>query len=285
MTLVVTGATGHLGRLVVDQLLAHGASPSDLVAAGRNRERLAALADLGVRTAAIDFDDPASLDAAFAGADKVLLVSGQQLGHRVAQHAAALAAVQRAGASIVYTSAPRVDVSELVVAPDHRATEELIVASGVSFTFLRNNWYTENYADTVRQAAATGVILSSAGDGRVASAPRSDYAEAAALVLLGSEYDGAVLELGGDEPWTFAELAATVAEVAGRPVEVNRVTAAEQVAALEAVGLDADTAGFVAALDGNIRDGWLAGTDHTLSRILGRPTVPLADSVRAFLAV
>jgi NAD(P)H dehydrogenase (quinone) len=285
MSVVVTGATGHLGRLVVEQLLAAGTPPQSIVAAGRNADKLADVASLGVRTARIDFADRESLLAAFDGADALLLVSGSEVGGRVEQHRAAIEAARDAGVRrIVYTSAPKADSTDLVLAPEHKATEELVRASGLTFTILRNNWYRENYAQTAEQARATGTVVTSAGDGRTASAPRADYAAAAAAVLTGEGHDDAVYELGGDEPWTQGELAAAISEVIGRPVTVQDVTPDEHVAILTGVGLDEGTAQFVVALDQNTRTGALAGGSHDLSMLIGRPTTPLVDALRASLA-
>lgn len=283
MTLVITGATGHLGRLVIEQLLSRGVQPSTIVAGGRNEEALEALAVLGVSTARIDYSDPATLDAAFAGADKVLLISGTEVGRRTVQHKAVIDAARKAGAALVYTSAPQARTSNLVLAPEHKATEELLEQSGLNYTVLRNNWYTENYDDTVRQAAETGTLLTSTGSGKIASAPRRDYAEAAAAVLLSDNYADEVLELAGDEPWDFDELAATIAAVTGRDVTVNQVSSEEHITALKRFGLDEGTAGFVAALDANIADGLLEGSDGTLARLIGHPTTSLKAHVQALL--
>lgn len=283
MTIVITGATGQLGRQVVEQLLARGVDPSTVVAGGRNEEALARLASHGVRTARVDYADPSTLDAAFAGAEKILLISGSEVGQRSVQHKAVIDAARRVDASLVYTSAPKASTSALVLAPEHKATEGLLEGSGLTYTVLRNNWYTENYDDTIRQAASTGSILTSAGSGKVASATRRDYAEAAAVVLLSEDYTGEILELGGDEPWTMDELAATVSSIAGNHVTVNQVSTDEHIAALQGFGLDEGTAGFVAALDANIADGLLAESDGTLSRVIGRPTTPLQQYVRELL--
>lgn len=283
MTIVITGATGHLGRQVVEQLLARGVDPSTVVAGGRNEEALAALASHGVRTARIDYSDPSTLDDAFAGAEKVLLISGSEVGKRSVQHKAVIDAARRVDASLVYTSAPKASTSALVLAPEHKATEGLLEGSGLTYTVLRNNWYTENYDDTIRQAASTGSILTSAGHGRVASATRRDYAEAAAVVLLSDDYAGEILELGGDEPWSVDELASAVADVRGDDVAVEQVSTDQHVAALQGFGLDEGTAGFVAAIDANIADGLLAESDGTLSRIIGRPTTPLRQYVAELL--
>jgi NAD(P)H dehydrogenase (quinone) len=284
MSLVVTGATGHLGRLIVEQLLARGVDPQTVVAAGRNPEKLAALTALGVRTAVIDYADPELLAQAFADAETVLLVSSSEVGQRVAQHTNAIAAAKEAGVRrVVYTSAPKADATDLVLAPEHRATEHALRDSGLVSTILRNNWYTENYGQTLEQARATGVLASSAGDGRIASATRADYAAAAAAVLTTDGHDGAVYELGGDEPWTQADLAAAISEVIGRPVTYQRLTSEEHLALLTGAGLDEGTAQFVIALDGNTRDGALAGGSHELSTLIGRATTPLVDGLRALV--
>ncbi|RMI13888.1 SDR family oxidoreductase [Cellulomonas triticagri] len=284
MSIVVTGATGHLGRLVVEHLLADGVPADQVVAAGRRTERLADLAERGVRVAAVDFTDPASLTAAFDGADVVLLVSGSEVGQRVAQHTAAIEAAKAVGVGrLVYTSAPHADTTPLVLAPEHKATEEVLRASGLTYTILRNGWYTENYLGDVQGAAESGEIVGAYGEGRVASAPRDDFAAAAAVVLRTEGHDDATYELAGDEAWGFADLAAAAAEVLGRPVTYRAVTSDEQRAALLAAGLDEGTAGFVVALAENTRDDLLAGADGTLSRLIGRPTTPLVPALRAAL--
>ncbi|MFC8190557.1 SDR family oxidoreductase [Cellulomonas sp. NPDC057328] len=285
MSIVVTGATGHLGRLVVEGLLDAGVAPADVVAGGRATERLDDLADRGVRVVTLDYDRPETLADAFTGADRVLLVSGSDPGRRLAQHRAVVDAVVAAGVGhVVYTSAPHADRTSLVLAPDHRATEEMLAASGLPVTVLRNNWYTENYVATLQQAAQTGEIVASVGDGRVASATRADLAAGAVAVLTGSGHEGRTYELTGDVAWDFDELAAVATELLGRPVTYRRVDAAEHTAILTGAGLDEGTAGFVVALDGNIAAGELAdATDH-LRTLLGRPTTSLADGLRAALA-
>lgn len=280
MTIVVTGATGHLGRLTVDSLLARGVAASDIRAVGRSAERLAPLAAQGVETAVIDFEQPETLTAAFAGADAVLLVSGSEVGKRVQQHRNAIEAAEAAGVGrLVYTSAPHATDGALVLAPEHKATEELLAASSLPVTILRNNWYTENYSGLVDQAAATGEIVGSAGEGRVASASRKDYAEAAAVVLTTDGHEGAIYELSGDVAWTFDELATAVGALAGREVVYRSVTPEEHTSILTGAGLDEGTAGFVVALDGNIRDGELADATSTLAELIGRPTTPLAQGL------
>ena len=282
MSVVVTGATGHLGRLVVENLLVAGLVPDQVVAVGRRTDALADLGARGVQVQRAEFSDRASLDAALRGADTVLLVSGSEVGQRVAQHANVIDAAKAAGVGrIVYTSAPHADTSALVLAPEHKATEELIRDSGIPFTILRNNWYTENYLGDLEQARATGEIVSSVGDGHVASASRADYAAAAAAVLVGTGHDGAVYELSGDVAWDFTDLAAAVSQIVGREVVYRATTPAERLAGLEAAGLDEGSRQFVVALEGNIRDGLLAETSGELARLIGRPTTPLVDGLRA----
>ena len=282
MSIVVTGATGPLGRLIVEHLLGRGVAAADITAAGRNPSRLAELAATGVNTATIDYNDPASLTAAFAGADLLMLVSGSEVGQRVSQHTNAISAAVAAGVGrIVYTSVLAATTTALILAPEHKATEEALRASGLPFTILRNGWYTENYDAALEQARATGVYLASTGDGRMASASRTDFAEAAAVVLTTPGHDNAVYELAGDVAWTGADMAAALAEVVGRPVAFSSVSAAEHTAILTEAGLDGGTVGFVVGIDSNIQDGLLAGGSTELATLIGRPTTPLVDGLRA----
>ncbi|WP_341935261.1 SDR family oxidoreductase [Microbacterium sp. LWO14-1.2] len=279
MTILVTGATGQLGRLVVQSLLERGADPQSIVAGARDTAKAA---DLGVRVAHLDYTDPRSIAAALDGVDSVLLISGSEVGQRVPQHRAVIDAAKDAGVSkFVYTSAPKATTSDLVLAPEHKATEEAIAEAGLPAVILRNNWYTENYAADLARAADTGVVAAGAGDGRVASASRKDFADAAAAVLLEDGHIGQIYELGGDVAWTYDDLAAAIAEISGREVEYRRLTPDEQAEALRAAGLDEGTVGFVVALDAGIAGGALADTDGTLARLIGRPTTPLVDGLRA----
>ncbi|MDQ3156969.1 MAG: SDR family oxidoreductase [Actinomycetota bacterium] len=285
MSFIVTGATGHLGRLTIESLLARGIAPGEIVAAGRNPDKLAALAERGVRVRQIDFADPTSLEGLFGPDDTVLLISGSEMGQRVAQHGNVIEAAKNGDVKrLIYTSAPQADTSALVLAPEHKATEELISASGLPSTILRNSWYSENYVSAAEQARQTGVVLSSAGDGLIASASRSDYAEAAAVALIDDTHTGKVYELSGDHAWDQNELAEAIGAVIGRDVAVNAVDPAEHVEILTSAGLDEGTAGFVVALDGNTRDGLLGETSGDLRSLIGRPTTPLVDGLRSALS-
>jgi NAD(P)H dehydrogenase (quinone) len=280
MTILVTGTTGHLGRLIVERLVARGAAPSDVVAGARSPERVEAPA--GVRTALVDYDRPETLAEALSGVDTIVLVSGSEPGRRTPQHRAVIDAAIAAGAGrIVYTSILGGDASPLPLAPEHVETEAALAASGIPATILRNDWYTENYAADVARARETGEIAGSAGDGRVASASRIDYADAAAVVALDDAHAGRTYELAGDASWSFDELAAAIGEVVGREVRYVRLSTDEHVAALQAAGLDAGTAGFVAALDAGIAAGGLESADRSLSQLVGRPTTPLVEGLRA----
>ncbi|EYT52794.1 SDR family oxidoreductase [Kocuria sp. CPCC 205258] len=282
MSIVITGATGRLGRHVISSLLRLDVQLPDLVAAGRDEEKLGALRELGLATVRADYTEPATLDEAFAGADTVLLISSSEVGIRVPQHRNAVDAAVRAGVSrLVYTSALGADRGKLLLADEHLATEEAIAASGLPFTILRNGWYTENFEPALRHAETTGVVLASAGDGRVASATREDYAEAIAAVLAQDGHAGQTYELSGDVAWSFDELAAALTEVLDREVTYRRLTPEQHLAELERTGVDESTARFLVALDANIEDGALDLVTGDLSRLLGRRTTALVDALRA----
>ncbi len=280
MKMGVTGASGQLGRLVVQQLLDR-CQATDVVAIVRDPGKAADLAGAGVELRVADYDDRPSLDAAVAGLDKLLLISSNELGRRFAQHKNVIDAAKAAGVKhVIYTSAPKATTSALILAPEHKATEEYLASSGLSYTVLRNNWYTENYAQSIQTARETGTLVAAAGEGRVASASRADYAEAAAVVLVGEGHEGKVYELSGDHAWDYNELAATIAEVTGTPCSYKAVEPAEIAAAMTAAGLDENVAGFVAALDGNIAEGALADATDDLATLTGRPTTPLKETVK-----
>jgi NAD(P)H dehydrogenase (quinone) len=283
MSVVITGATGQLGGLVIDDLLDGGADAAGITAAGRSSERLAELATKGVTTAQIDYEDPASLRVALRGAETLLLISGNEVGSRVGQHGNAVQTAAQAGVGhIVYTSVLRATATALVLAPEHKATEEIIADSGLTATILRNGWYNENSARHFPQARETGVIIGSAGQGRTASAARADYAAAAAAVLRDpAAHAGRTYELGGDTAWTNAELAEVLSEVLGREVVYRDLSPAEHREALLSAGLNAGAADFAVGLEGNIRDGELEVTTGDLSRLIGRPPPPLIDPLRS----
>lgn len=281
MTIAVTAATGQLGTLVVDALLER-TSPDQIVAIARDAAKAEALAAKGVDVRIASYDDPAALSEALAGIDQVLLISGNEFGKRADQHRNVIdAAIANDVSRIVYTSAPQADTSTLPVAPEHLATEQYLASTDVDHVLLRNNWYHENYASSVETAAATGSVLTSAGDGRVASASRQDFAEAAAVVLTTDGPVKQVYELAGDVAWTQSDLADALAEVLGKPVEVANVSADEQSAILASAGLDAGLVGFIVGVDAGIKQGDLELATGDLSSLLGRPTTPIVETLRA----
>ncbi|MGB9989332.1 SDR family oxidoreductase [Pseudoduganella rhizocola] len=281
--IVVTGATGELGKLVVEALLKR-VPAGQIVAAVRDPAKAGALAQKGVAVRRADYTDRASLEAAFAGAEKVLLISSSEVGQRLPQHLNVVAAAERAGVKLLaYTSVLRADTSPMSVAAEHKATEEAIRASGLPFAFLRNGWYLENYAGSIAGAAAQGVLAGGSGDGRIAAAARADYAEAAAAVLV-SGAPQQVYELGGDMPFTLGELAAEVARQSGREVKFLNLPQAEYEAALLAHQLPPAMAALIADADANAAHGALDEGSRTLSKLIGHPTRSLADAVKAVLA-
>ncbi|MBE1581988.1 SDR family oxidoreductase [Nonomuraea angiospora] len=277
--IVVTGATGQLGRLVVEELRKR--VPAErIVAAARTPEKGA---DLGVEVRQADYDRPETVRSALRGATKVLLISGLDP-NRLQQHSTVVDAAKEAGATLVYTSAPAADTTEALLAADHRATEEYIKASGVTYTILRNNWYNEVYAPAITAAPQLGAVHGAAGDGRVASASRADYAAAAAAVLTGEGHDGKVYELSGDTSWTRADLAAEIAAVTGKEVVYQDLPKDEYAVVLAGAGLPAPFAEIMADVDVNIARGWLSQTPGTLRDLIGRPTQPIGEYVRSLLA-
>lgn len=280
-TYAVTGTTGHLGRLVVENLLDRGAPASDVVAVVRDPAKAADLAARGVQVRQADYSRPETLLAALAGVDRLLLVSGNEVGQRVGQHTNVIEAARAAGVGrVVYTSILRADTTTNPLAPEHLATEQVLTASRVPFTVLRNGWYTENYTGQLGQYLERGEIVGATGAGRISGAARADYAEAAAVVLTGDGHTGAVYELGG-APFTLAELAETISEVTGTKVAYRDLSPTDYATALRGAGLDADTAAFVAAIDETIARGELETGSDDLARLTGRPTTPLVDVVQA----
>ena len=283
MTIAVTAATGHLGTLVIDALL-DTTPASEIVAVARDAAKAQRLADRGVEVRIADYDDRAALDQALAGVDQVLLISSSAVGQRLAQHSNVIdAAVAQGVSRLIYTSAARADTSTLPVAPEHKETEAYLATAGIDHVLLRNGWYHENYASVLESAAQTGQLVTSAGDGLVYGAARADFALAAAAALTSEEPLRHVYELAGDTGYTQAELAATVADLIGTPVETVQVSTDEHIAILTGAGLDGGTAGFVAALDTAIKAGDLDEPSRDLSGLTGRPTTSLADSLRALL--
>jgi NAD(P)H dehydrogenase (quinone) len=283
MSIVVTGATGHLGRLVVEALLDRGVPGGQIVATGRRTEALADLAERGVVVRRADFDDPASLREAFTGAERLLLVSGSEPGRRIEQHGNAIEAAKAAGVRhIAYTSIVRADTSSLLLAADHRGTEELLAASGVPHTLLRNAWYFENYTPQLPVYLEHGIV-GSVGTARISAAARADYAEAAAAVLTGEGHEGAIYELGGAS-FTMAELAEVVSTATGRTVTYTDLPVEQYAQVLVAAGLPEPVAAVFADGDRGAAAGELLVDGSDLEKLIERTPTPLAYVVTAAAA-
>ncbi|MFG2820795.1 SDR family oxidoreductase [Kitasatospora sp. NPDC048365] len=282
--IVVTGATGQLGRLVVEGLLAK-VPAAELAVAVRSPEKAADWAGRGVAVREVDYGRPGTLAAAFGAGDRVLLISGSEVGARVPQHTAVVEAAKAAGvARLVYTGVLGGDEAGFALADEHKATEAVIRASGLPYTFLRNGWYTENYTANAAAAIEHGTVLGSSGDARIATASRQDFADAAVAVLTGEGHEGRAYELSGDTAWSFSEYAAELAAASGRPVAYRNVGAGEHRAALVGAGVPEVFADILVDVDAAIARGELARDRGVLSGLIGRPTTPLAETVKAALA-
>jgi NAD(P)H dehydrogenase (quinone) len=282
MSLVVTGATGQLGRHVVASLLAKGVAADQIVALGRDDERLAELAALGVTTRKVDYSDARAVADALAGADRVLLISSSEVGQRLAQHQNVIDAAKAVGVGLfAYTSVVHADTSGIALAAEHRATEEAIIASGLPYAFLRNSWYIENYSGQLATYTEHGTILGAAGDGRVSAATRADFAEAAAAAIL-LQVPKPVYELGG-VAFSFKELADAVSEVTGTDVSYTDVPAEELIKVLVGTGLPEPYAALLADSELGLGRGELYVEPTDLEGLLGRPATSLADALSAAL--
>lgn len=282
--IAITGATGQLGSLVIEELLKTTA-PETLVAVVRNPAKASSLAARGVQVREADYGDEAALRAALQGVDKLLLISSSEVGQRAAQHRNIINAAAGAQVKLIaYTSLLHADRSPLGLADEHVATEKMLADSGVPYVLLRNGWYVENYLASLPPALQHGVFIGSAGEGKIAAAPRADYAAAAARVISANDQAGKVYELAGDNGWTLAELSAEISRQSGKPVVYQNLSEADFTAALLGAGLPQGLAAMLANSDIGASKGGLYDDSHQLSALLGRPTVPLAESVRTALA-
>ena len=279
--LIVTGATGQLGHLVIKALL-RKVPASSIVAAVRNVEKAKDLAALGVQVRYADYNQPASWDVALKGAAKVLLISSSEIGQRAKQHRTVIDTAKRAGVKLLaYTSILHADTSPLALAAEHKETEAYIRASGVPFVLLRHGWYTENYTAGIPGVLAQGTLYGCAGNGRIASATRADYAEADVAALTADNQPGKVYELAGDTVYTLTELAAEISRQSGRSIAYVNLPEAEYKNVLLKAGLPEVFAALLSDSDTGVSKGGLFDDGHQLSKLIGRPTTPLATAVRA----
>lgn len=281
--IAITGATGQLGALAVEELL-KTVKASELVAIVRNPAKADALAQKGVVVRQADYGAQAALTAALSGVEKLLLVSSSEVGQRAAQHRNVINAAKAAGVKfIAYTSLLHADKSPLGLHVEHVETEKMLADSGIPYALLRNGWYTENYLASAPAALAHGVFIGAAGDGKIASATRADYAAAAARVISTEGHAGKVYELAGDSAWTLSELAAELSKQSGKPVVYQNLSEADFAGALKGVGLPDVFANLLADSDIGASKGGLFDDSHTLSKLISRPTTPLAESVKGIL--
>ena len=283
--ILVTGASGQLGNLVINSLLAKGVAADQIVAAVRSPEKATALQERGVVVREADYTDPASLKAAMNGIKRVVLVSSSEVGQRAAQHQNVIDAAQATGVELLaYTSILHADTSPLALAEEHVATEAALKASNVPHVVLRNGWYSENYTMSAGMAVEHGAVLGSAGEGKYSTAARADYADAAATVITSEDQAGKVYELAGDEAFTLAQYAAYIAKISGKEVVYQDLPEAEYAKVLVEVGLPEGFAAVLADSDVGASKGGLFDDSQTLSKLIGRPTTPIQDSIKLALS-
>ncbi|KLV71253.1 SDR family oxidoreductase [Citrobacter sp. MGH110] len=281
--IAITGATGQLGQYVIESLL-KTVPASQIAAIVRNPAKATALSQQGITVRQADYSDEAALTAALQGIDKLLLISSSEVGQRAPQHRNVINAAKAAHVKfIAYTSLLHADTSPLGLADEHVATEKMLAESGIAYALLRNGWYTENYLASAPAALEHGVFIGAAGEGKIASATRADYAAAAARVISEDGHSGKTYELAGDAGWTLSQLAAELAKQSGKKVVYQNLSEADFAAALKGVGLPAGLADMLADSDTGASKGGLFDDSHTLSKLIGRPTTSLSDSVKGIV--
>lgn len=278
MKIGVTGATGQLGKLVVEQLQ-NKAGEENIVALVRNPEKAK---DLGVEIRPFDYEQAGSLAGQLQGIDRLVMISANEIGKRARQHKNVIDAAKNAGVKwIVYTSLLRADSTTISLATEHLETEKILKNSGIDYTILRNGWYTENYTSSIGGAIAGGAFIGSAGSGKISSAARADYAEAAAVVIMDESYRGKVLELAGDVAYTLSDLAAEISRQSGKDIPYKDLPEDEYAKILESFNLPKLIAAAIASWDVSVSKGDLYDDSKQLSKIIGRPTTPMSETVKS----
>jgi len=282
--ILVTGASGQLGRLIVNSLIQRGIAANQIVVAVRSPEKVQDLAEQGIVVRKADYTDTASLTAAMLGVKRVVLVSSSEVGQRAEQHKNIVQAAKAAEIELLaYTSILDAQNSPLTLAAEHVETENMLAASGVPYALLRNGWYSENYTGTVSVAIEHGAVLGSAGEGKYSTAARADYAEAAAVVITSENQADKVYELAGDSAFTLGEYAQAVTKISGKNVVYQNLPEAEYTKVLVEMGLPEGFAAILADSDIGASKGGLFNNSKTLSTLIGRPTTPIKDSIKAAL--
>ena len=285
MKIAITGATGQLGELIIQALLTH--IPADnIVALVRNKTKALKLKQQNIELRHFDYDSPETLAPALIGIDKLLLISANEIGRRTAQHQAVIEAVKNAKVPyIAYTSLLRANTSSLGLAQEHRETEALIQASGLTYTFLRNNWYSENYIAGVVQNAASGQLFSAAKDGKISSASRTDYAEAAAIVLASTNHDNKTYELAGSENFTKLDLAKFIEKASGKKVSRIELSASDLTHGLQQAGLPETLISVIVDADIQTVEGAMYSESKDLEQLIGRKTISVQSQIEALFTV
>ncbi|EGW7511252.1 SDR family oxidoreductase [Salmonella enterica] len=281
--IAITGATGQLGQHVIENLL-KTTPASHLVAIVRNPKKAAPLSQRGIAVRLADYANEAALTTALQGVDKLLLISSSEVGQRTAQHRNVIqAAITAKVKFIAYTSLLHADKSPLALADEHIETEKMLAESGIPHTLLRNGWYTENYLASVPAALKHGVFIGAAGEGKIASAMRADYAAAAARVISEEGHAGNVYELAGDDAWTLSQLVDELTHQSGKKIVYQNLSEVDFAAALKGAGLPDGLADMLANSDVGAAKGSLFDNSHTLRKLIGRPTTMLTESLRSVL--
>ncbi len=281
--ILVTGASGQLGRLVL-AALAEKVGANNVIAAVRSPEKAQDLAQQGFEVRHADYEKPASLQAALQGVEKVLLISSSEIGQRAPQHQAVIDAAREQGVSLLaYTSILNATSSPLALAQEHVATEHALAASGVPFVLLRNGWYLENHLAGAQQAVDMGAVFGAAEDGKFSSATRADYAQAAAEILTRPNQAGKVYELAGSEGFTLTEYAAALSDVSGKSVNYTNLDESQYRGALIGAGLPEGFAAILADSDAQAAKGALFSTSQDLETLLSRKTTSMREALQKTL--
>lgn len=281
MTIAITGASGQLGRIAIENLKTR-TEVANIVALARSPEKVA---DLGVTARAFDYSQPDALAPALDGVETLALISSNDFNDRVGQHKNVIAAAKAAGVQrLIYTSIVKADISPLMISYDHKGTEAALLESGLDYTILRNNWYTENWTAALPASVEAGVVIGCAGDAKVTPATRQDHGEALAAVAVGAGHANKIYEIGSDDPFTMAEMAAELSRQVGKEIPYNDLPADVYAGILDGFGLPEGSSAVITDADSHAKDGWLFDDSKTLSRLIGRPTTSLADAIKAALA-
>lgn len=276
MKIGITGATGHLGQIIVGKLK-EKVPAENIVALVRSPQKAA---EMGIEAREFNYNDPEPMVETLQGIDKLMLISASEIGKRIEQHSHIIEAAKKAGVKeIVYTSLLRADTSTLVLAGEHLETENKIKASGIPYTILRNGWYTENYTGSLNDVIKHGVLMGSSDEGKISSASRTDFAEAAVVVLTTEGHTGKIYELGGDEFFTMSDYAAEISKQSGKTIPYKNLPPEEFAAALQNAGMPEGYAQFYAGTHVSTEKGDLYDDTHQLSKLIGRATTPLSEVI------